>query len=201
MPENSLAKCTSGIYLCSEWIERRRKEKENGGLREIYGRLIDYSTGIIRTHLGMQAMHGCGQYTGCSDVTESVVTIRSPFCGYNTIQCVELNGGDLSCYSAKTESVSFKKMPIEPTITDLPTEHLWALSRWQTFLRVLPTRRRQKSTGADMEENGATVTLYIVTYVWCVVVCESVCVDVCWSQPLAPQKRLNRSTVELPFAV
>jgi len=85
MPENSLVKCTSGIYLCSEWIERRRKEKENGGLREIYGRLIDYSTGIIRTHLGMQAMHGCGQYTGWSDVTESVVTIRSPFCGYNTI--------------------------------------------------------------------------------------------------------------------
>ena len=32
-----------------------------------------------------------------SDVTESMGTIRSPFCGYNAIKCVELNGEDLSC--------------------------------------------------------------------------------------------------------
>jgi len=35
------------------------------------------------------------------DVTESMVTTRSPFCGYNTIRCVELNDEDLMCYSKK----------------------------------------------------------------------------------------------------
>ena len=45
-------------------------------------------------------------YMGRSDVTESMVTIRSHFCGYETLSCVELNGEDLSCYSNKIESVS-----------------------------------------------------------------------------------------------
>ena len=54
-------------------------------------------------------------YIGCSDVTESIVMTRSPFCGYNTISCVELNGEDLSCYSNKIESVSLSKCPDWPT--------------------------------------------------------------------------------------
>ena len=53
---------------------------------------------------------------------------------------------------------------------DLLTKRIWALSQWQTCLRVLPTRWRQKSTGIDMEQNYATVTLcinglaYLLTY-------------------------------------
>ena len=39
---------------------------------------------------------------GDSDVTESVVTIRSPFCGYNTTKCVKLNGKD--CHVAQIKS-------------------------------------------------------------------------------------------------
>ena len=31
-------------------------------------------------------------YMGGSDVTESMVTIRSPFCGYNSACCMELKG-------------------------------------------------------------------------------------------------------------
>ena len=53
------------------------------------------------------------QCRGRSDVTESKVTTRSPFCGYNTIHCVELNGEDSSCYSNKTESVSLRKFPYD----------------------------------------------------------------------------------------
>jgi len=34
-----------------------------------------------------------------NDVTESMVTMRSPFCGYNLAQCVELVGEDLPRYS------------------------------------------------------------------------------------------------------
>jgi len=34
-------------------------------------------------------------HIGESDVTESMVTTRSPFCGYNTAQCVELRDEDL----------------------------------------------------------------------------------------------------------
>jgi len=42
---------------------------------------------------------------------ESMVTIRSLFCGYNTTKCIKLNGKDLSCYSNKFESVSLRKCP------------------------------------------------------------------------------------------
>jgi len=47
-----------------------------------------------------------------------MVTIGSPFCGYNTICCVELNGEDLSCYSDKTESVSFWKCSYDDWLTN-----------------------------------------------------------------------------------
>jgi len=40
-----------------------------------------------------------------------VATIRSPFCGYDTIQCVELDGEDLSCFPNKIERVSLIKCP------------------------------------------------------------------------------------------
>jgi len=43
-----------------------------------------------------------------SDVTESMVTIRSPCCGYNLAWCVELKGEDLWSYSPKTKSVSLQ---------------------------------------------------------------------------------------------
>jgi len=56
-------------------------------------------------------------YTGRSDVTESMVTIRSPFCGHTTIQCVQLNGEDLSCCSNKTESVSLRRCPPDRWLT------------------------------------------------------------------------------------
>jgi len=50
-------------------------------------------------------------YVVWSDVTESVVTIRSPFCGYNLAQRVELVGEDLPCYSNKIQPVSLWKCP------------------------------------------------------------------------------------------
>ena len=46
---------------------------------------------------------------GWRDVTESVVTIRSPCCGYSMAWCVELKGEDLWIYSHKIESVSLLK--------------------------------------------------------------------------------------------
>ena len=53
------------------------------------------------------------KYMRWSDVTESVVMTLSPFCGYRTILCVQLNGEDLSCYWNKNESVSFRKCPYD----------------------------------------------------------------------------------------
>jgi len=44
-------------------------------------------------------------FTGWSNVTESMVTIRSPCCEYNLAWSVELKGEDLSSYSHKIESV------------------------------------------------------------------------------------------------
>ena len=40
-------------------------------------------------------------YIRWNKVTESMVTIRLPFCGYNLAQYVELIGEDLPCYSDK----------------------------------------------------------------------------------------------------
>jgi len=45
-------------------------------------------------------------YIAWSDATESMVTIRSPFCGYNTYTMRSDKGENLSRYSNKIESVS-----------------------------------------------------------------------------------------------
>ena len=55
-------------------------------------------------------------YIGWSNVTESMVMIRSPCCGYNLAWCVELKREDLSSYSHKIESV-YENVH---TITSLP---------------------------------------------------------------------------------
>jgi len=52
-------------------------------------------------------------------------------------------------------------------ITDLQTKRVLALSQRQTFITVLPTRWRQKSTSIDMEQNYATVTLCISRFALC----------------------------------
>ena len=118
-----------------------------------------------------------------------MVTIRTPFCGYNTPQYVQFNVEDLSCYSNKIESLSLIKRPYDhwhtnkaclSAITDIfifGCQRAWELlkpryinlhitlhyitSQWQTFLRVLPARWRQKSTGIDVKQNYVTVTLCI----------------------------------------
>jgi len=46
-----------------------------------------------------------------------MVTMRSPFCVYNTTYCVELNGESLSCYSNKIEWVSLRKCPYDHWLT------------------------------------------------------------------------------------
>jgi len=63
-------------------------------------------------------LHFATLYIGWNDVTESMVTIRSPFCGYNTIECVELNGEDLSCYSNETKSLSLRKCSYDHWLTN-----------------------------------------------------------------------------------
>jgi len=49
---------------------------------------------------------------GWSDVTESMATIRSPFCGYIMSYCVEFSGEDFSCYLNSIQSVGFTKMSV-----------------------------------------------------------------------------------------
>ena len=60
-------------------------------------------------------VHGyaCFLYIAWNVVTESMATMRSPFWGYNTTWCVELNGEYLSCYSNEIESVSLRKCPYD----------------------------------------------------------------------------------------
>jgi len=79
------------------------------------------------------------------------VTIRSPFCGYNTTQWAELKGKDLSCYSNKIESFGLRKCPYDLRLTNKAYLNAITVTNISTFLRVLPTRWQQKSTGIDME--------------------------------------------------
>ena len=48
-------------------------------------------------------------YIGWNDVTESMVTKRLPFCGYNLAYYVELIGEDLTFYSNKIKLISLRK--------------------------------------------------------------------------------------------
>ena len=58
------------------------------------------------------------QYIGWSYVTESMVTIRSPCCGYNLAWCVELKGAHFWSCSHKIESVSIRKCPYDHWLTN-----------------------------------------------------------------------------------
>jgi len=95
-------------------------------------------------------------YTGWSNVTESMVTIRSPFVGITRHNAFLLNGQDISCYSNKIESVSLRKCPYDQWQGVFKRNH-----SDEHFSDFLPTRWRQKSTGIDMEQNYVTVTLCI----------------------------------------
>jgi len=86
-----------------------------------------------------------------------MITIRSPFCGYNAIQFVELNGEDLSRYSNRIESVSLRKCPYDHRLTNGAFSS--AITVTNISQTVLPTGRRRKSTGIDMEQNYVTATL------------------------------------------
>ena len=75
-----------------------------------------------------------------------MVTTRPPFCGYNTTQCVELKGKDLSCYSNKIESVSLRNVRM---ISDLQKAYLKRYHGDEHLSKFLPPRWRQKSIGID----------------------------------------------------
>jgi len=78
-----------------------------------------------------------------------------------TIQWVQLNGKDLSCYSnKKNEPVSLRKHQ-SPTYQQSVFERCQCDKHLSEFL---PTRWRQKSNGTDMEQNYVTVTLRISSY-------------------------------------
>ena len=85
-----------------------------------------------------------------------MITIRSPFCGYNTIQCAALYGEDLSCYSNKVESDSLTTCSYDYRLTS--KAYLNGVTLTNISTGFLPTRWRQKSTGIDMEQNYVTVT-------------------------------------------
>jgi len=55
---------------------------------------------------------GCSFKARWSDVTVSMATIRSSFCGYIMASCVELRGEDLSCYLNNIQSVGLWKCMI-----------------------------------------------------------------------------------------
>ena len=70
-------------------------------------------------------------YMGWSDVTESMATTRTPFCGYNMAQCVKLMGEYLSCYLSKTfDPLVYGNVCM---IINLPTRSILAISQWNIY--------------------------------------------------------------------
>ena len=49
-------------------------------------------------------------------------------------------------------------------ITSLPTERISAISQWQTFLRVLPTRWRRKPAGIEITSLSPYVYKFVCMY-------------------------------------
>ena len=90
------------MLVCSLVKEFLKSSQFKAKLRSVW------SNRTIVYHFFLDIVHANRKYTGRSDVT-----IRSPFCGYNTTYCDESNGEDLSCYSNKIESVSLRKCPYD----------------------------------------------------------------------------------------
>ena len=87
-----------------------------------------------------------------------MVTTRSPFCGYKTIRCVQLNGEDLSCYPNKIESVSLRKCQYDHRLTN--KAYLSAITVTNIY-QSFTYKMAQKLTGVDVEQNYVTITLCI----------------------------------------
>ena len=85
--------------------------------------------------------------------------IRSPFCGYNMTESLELMGEDLLCFLNKIQSAGLWNVHM---ITSLPTKCITARSQWKTFIRVLPTRWRWKPAGIEIMWLSVCVCLSVV---------------------------------------
>ena len=97
-------------------------------------------------------------YIGWNNVTASMVTIRSPFCGYNLAWCVELTGEVSPYYWNKIQPVCLRKLSTWSLI------YRKSVLKWQQSNNIsnsLPTRWRRKPANIDMERNYVTVTLCI----------------------------------------
>jgi len=72
-------------------------------------------------------------YIAWSDVTEYIVTIRSPCCGYNLARCVELLKAKIyGVIRIKLNQLVYKNVR---TITSLPVKHLSAITVASIFPR------------------------------------------------------------------
>jgi len=111
-------------------------------------------------------------WIGQSDVTVSMATIRSPFCGYNMAKC----GPSYGVIKIKFNPSVYKNVCM---ITSWPTECILAIWQWQTFIGVLPTRWRWKPAGIEI----TSLSPYV-----CVTLRPNYC---CWTVPV---ENWNHST-------
>ena len=79
-------------------------------------------------------------YRGWSNVAESVVTIRTPFCGYNTIWTRWVKWRRFIVL-LKLNWISLRKCPYDHWLTN---KACMALLQWQTFLRVFTYKMAAK---------------------------------------------------------
>jgi len=92
-----------------------------------------------------------------------MVTIRSPFCGYNLAQYVELMGEDLPCCWNKVQPVTLRKYPRDRWPTD---KAYFSDSGVTNISQSFTHKWRWKPAGIDIERNCVTV---------------AVCIGLCWA--------------------
>ena len=116
-------------------------------------------------------------YIGWSDITESVVTIRSPFYWYNTVWCVVLNGEDLSCYSNKIGSVSLRKCPYDHWLTNKAyLSTVTVTNICQSFTYKMAAKFNWHRYGTIYITVTLCIAVFSLSYVtfvasWCIVCC------------------------------
>ena len=97
-----------------------------------------------------------------------MVTIRSPFCGYNTAQCAQIKAKIYRVIQIKLNQLVYVHM-ITPTYQQSVFKRY---HRGKHFSEFSPTRWRQKSTGIDMKEqqrNNAIKNVSLtVFFIYCV---------------------------------
>jgi len=97
-------------------------------------------------------------YSGWSDVTESMITTLTPFCGYNMMKVRRVKRRrSIVVFPNKIEPVTLRKCRYDPWLTD--RAYLIAITVTDISQSFTYTTAAKINRGIDTEQNYVTLTL------------------------------------------